>query len=457
MNEMHDLLAAAWEKVREKVESDPGELERRLERGRRLAGRPPRAWCLAVRACDTRLWRFATRLPDGEHANEVVLDWGALGELCERVYARGDSVEELAGRLGVTRWMVHKPRVDGVIGSRYLEGGRGKPRPILSATGALDPAARSFEVVDDALWGFTTEDLVGRLWPGFKQVLVRVPRRQKMWGYRDIEGLHPEHPEVAGKARKKIPRRLPPAAKDYVWYKWKGDQFMGCDWRNPLALANYRKRQERLARNREAGKRRRREKGLPYQYCEPMQFKGYRWICPGCGKTVRVVYLPVMGVNLLGSAIGEKLQGEVPMSVGFREEFACEKCHRIRWKSCAKDWWNEVVTCLSLGMLYGREVERPGWFKVERRREFRPMVNGRVAVKRGEVEKRLMEGKMYKEIARETGMTVCAVRHHAWRIYGQKARDEGILRLRSAQAPGRRNGGEEVSECGSVGVSGLGG
>jgi DNA-binding CsgD family transcriptional regulator len=43
--------------------------------------------------------------------------------------------------------------------------------------------------------------------------------------------------------------------------------------------------------------------------------------------------------------------------------FACEKCHKIRRISrCDPNAWNEIVTYLSAGLLYGREVQRPAWF-----------------------------------------------------------------------------------------------
>src|SRR5688500_7125559 len=55
---MEDLLNAigeAWEKVKVKLMEDEGELRKRVGRVRGLLARPPRAWCLAVRASDTRI------------------------------------------------------------------------------------------------------------------------------------------------------------------------------------------------------------------------------------------------------------------------------------------------------------------------------------------------------------------------------------------------------------------
>ena len=55
------------------------------------------------------------------------------------------------------------------------------------------------------------------------------------------------------------------------------------------------------------------------------------------------------------------------------EKFGCWKCHRIMGDSrMVHSIWNVVVGYLSGGMLYGKEVERPGWFVGGRKREYRP-------------------------------------------------------------------------------------
>src|SRR5438128_9206740 len=56
MNDVDRLILEAWEQLKPKILADPQELARRLAR-RRLAvlTRPVRAWCLAVRASDTRI------------------------------------------------------------------------------------------------------------------------------------------------------------------------------------------------------------------------------------------------------------------------------------------------------------------------------------------------------------------------------------------------------------------
>src|SRR5207302_1418593 len=53
----------------------------------------------------------------------------------------------------------------------------------------------------------------------------------------------------------------------------------------------------------------------------------------------------------------------ISKSLGPLPTFACDKCHRIkRFSRCDPNAWNEAVTYLSAGLLYGREVQRPDWF-----------------------------------------------------------------------------------------------
>jgi hypothetical protein len=56
MHTLDSAILAAWARVRPILQSDPDELAARLARRRsQLLLRPPRAWCLAVRAADRRL------------------------------------------------------------------------------------------------------------------------------------------------------------------------------------------------------------------------------------------------------------------------------------------------------------------------------------------------------------------------------------------------------------------
>src|SRR4051812_10072963 len=56
MDDVELAILDAWRRGHPRLLRDPQELARRLaRRGRAVLQRPPRAWCLAIRAADTRL------------------------------------------------------------------------------------------------------------------------------------------------------------------------------------------------------------------------------------------------------------------------------------------------------------------------------------------------------------------------------------------------------------------
>jgi hypothetical protein len=87
--------------------------------------------------------------------------------------------------------------------------------------------------------------------------------------------------------------------------------------------------------------------------------------------------------------------------------FACYSCHRIRCFSRvdAKNSWNELVSYLSGGLLYGHEVEKPDWFmrETQRKREYRPRAN-RPAPRREQVLRRILNGWTITQIASDLKM-----------------------------------------------------
>ena len=55
--------------------------------------------------------------------------------------------------------------------------------------------------------------------------------------------------------------------------------------------------------------------------------------------------------------------------------FACHTCHHIRYfETLTKSAWNYVINHITGGMLYGREVPKPNWWKPERKRKYRPQL-----------------------------------------------------------------------------------
>src|SRR4051812_18885737 len=106
----------AWEKISPRLKDDPRELQKRLTRRRKpLLSRPPRPWCLAIRASDLRItpahWvitpSHAMDLDHEDHPyerieHEVLLQPHALRKYLRPVSldAWGEEVPYLAKLLG---------------------------------------------------------------------------------------------------------------------------------------------------------------------------------------------------------------------------------------------------------------------------------------------------------------------------------------------------------------------
>ncbi len=100
--------------------------------------------------------------------------------------------------------------------------------------------------------------------------------------------------------------------------------------------------------------------------------RGWKFICPGvekpCGLECEKLYLP-RPVRTMFHLLGD---------IGFRwndteaaARWACHRCHKIRSISLVtRNGWNEFVTHLSRGLLYGHEVKRPTSVKAERKRRY---------------------------------------------------------------------------------------
>src|SRR5262249_25626626 len=107
--------------------------------------------------------------------------------------------------------------------------------------------------------------------------------------------------------------------------------------------------------------------------------------------------------------------------------FGCEICHRLkRSRQVGGDWWNELVTYLSGGLLYGSEVERPEWARQDkeavRKVAYRPRVGRAPSARRQRVEELLLEGWEFKQIAGELGVSRGSTYWYAGQVY----REHGV-------------------------------
>jgi DNA-binding CsgD family transcriptional regulator len=193
-----DLIEDAWRRIGPRIKGDPGELRKRmLRRESGMMRRPPRAWCLAVRAADTRISPASAIIsPEGAaypgtgifEKHEVLLNAKLLRRLCRpvvcpRPYAE---VDWLMKELGCSLHNIKAAIKAGVFSVRKIQnlGGKwGWPVPVLSTRELLDPSARLREQAD-VLWGTTWRYLCEHVPEDLEEAIVRVPTFTKGLGGR---------------------------------------------------------------------------------------------------------------------------------------------------------------------------------------------------------------------------------------------------------------------------------
>jgi hypothetical protein len=152
-------------------------------------------------------------------------------------------------------------------------------------------------------------------------------------------------------------------------------------------------------------------------------FRGWRWLCPSCRKQRRVLFYPIAPVNfpeLLGIDPAPPQRGSADARPDMPSCFACQQCHRVQFFLGAKRGsWNQFVTCISAGLLYGSDVPKPAWFNPERKQAYRPLPGARASTRQPEVLERLLKGWTMTQIAADLGIGKDTVGKYAQIVYRQ--------------------------------------
>jgi len=159
------------------------------------------------------------------------------------------------------------------------------------------------------------------------------------------------------------------------------------------------------------------------------RFRGYKWQCPQCQKQTRILYLPLPPYNLPNyfnhdpatQLTNPALQSAIrnPQSA---MEFACHKCHKIRFFSHqTRDAWNQFITHITAGLLYGHEIPKPKNFHAPqtRKRKYRPNFNRPPSQRREQVKTLLLQNLQYQEIANQLKVGYSTVHQHVKHLYKQ--------------------------------------
>jgi len=425
MHELDSALQRAWQRLASTILSDPDELAKRLARRRRaVLQRPPRAHCLALRACDSRL-NEATAIIVNDYSGLtnsdyprpvpqlVTLDVKLIHTLCRPIHIAwpGEDAADVARKLGCSKGTLHTRRFNNLFSTRYvplLGGKRGRPIPILYTPRPLDPQSDKLEM-PHPLWGNIWEYRCPILPPNFAQEVKRVPIYKRAPGAKWDVSPYPS-------------RKLPPPPPDYVWYKWKNGKYIPDKHELKRQRAKQRKalRNALSARPASAGRASR-----PSRSHGSIRFMGYAWLCPSCQKQVRKLYMPLLRPNLEPRPLPDLAKLDADAIQGYAPTFACKSCHRINttslWKSSG---WNELIAYLSGGLLYGHEVPRPERLKgVEglfaRKLPYTPRVNVQ-SPRRQQVLRRVLNGWTNERIARDMGITINTVQVHLWTLCKQE-------------------------------------
>ena len=211
-DDLLSLLRIAWEQLQPTLRRDPDELRRRLARRRNgLMRRPPRAWCLSIRASDTRLNPATAAMapedaayPRASHGyriyfpHEVVVDAQLMRRLCRPVHLEkaGIEVRLVARKLGCEPGRVRRSWKRGkLVGRRIkgLGGARGPGVPVVCNAGGepLDSCSGRLLEHADAEWGTHWRWLCDHVPDELEQTIQRVPVYQPERRTRGIAGTRP--------------------------------------------------------------------------------------------------------------------------------------------------------------------------------------------------------------------------------------------------------------------------
>jgi len=95
--------------------------------------------------------------------------------------------------------------------------------------------------------------------------------------------------------------------------------------------------------------------------------------------------------------------------------FACSHCHQLTYTTLQADGWNAFIAHISRGLLYGHEVERPASTAFKRKLAYRPRT--RRAPQRDRVLALLLQGLTKPQIAAALGRSKHTIDVHVQKIY----------------------------------------
>jgi hypothetical protein len=491
MDQLDTHLERAWAALSARCRSDRREAARRFRRTRGcLLRRPPRAWCLCLRASDTRISPFnaiiditadpryphplALEVHDADHAlrlgtpHAITLDGETIRDLTRPVSIAWPGVEwtiaaAMLGRhpCSIARWI--KRGVLRVFERRpaHALGRGGRPIPIVWSPSPLDPNA--FEAAaPDPVWGTLWRHLSDRMPLNYALTVTRVPRdrpvtvRSREGGRwidirrRGWEFICPGRLNLDGSLRACGRRCTRLYAPQTIWTL---PMALGPDEAFDLAPDS----EPDCDPDSDPDSRQDTGQSSDVEICTKLdkrssaRSRAARSPAPAHAPAHFPAHVPGGPLRLAGQwrpAMTDPSRATGPRS------FACRRCWNVRFVNLRdRSCWHEFITYISGGLLMGHEVTPPGQQDgqqdeeietavrfVRRRAIHKPRVFRRaITARRAGVLAGLLAGQPYAAIARQLGISAQAVNYHAQQIYrehglsprtcGGKCREQLIARL----------------------------
>ncbi|MFG0285935.1 MAG: LuxR C-terminal-related transcriptional regulator, partial [Phycisphaerales bacterium JB039] len=150
----------------------------------------------------------------------------------------------------------------------------------------------------------------------------------------------------------------------------------------------------------------------------------HRYLHIPCNRLADVIYLPIPPITIpeaLG-ALDLLADLNIPPPPDYRDHpFACAHCWQMRRTTLANyAGWNDFVSYISAGLLYGHEVERTSAeAQPRRKRPYAPRPGRAPSQRRAQVLQGLLAGQTYNQIARALGVSYHTVHLHTKKLYKQ--------------------------------------
>ncbi|MFG0284611.1 MAG: hypothetical protein ACF8R7_09335 [Phycisphaerales bacterium JB039] len=394
MDEVDHALAEAWDELAARLARDPEEAERRAARAARVLRHPVSAWCIRLRATDTRPANWGVingadlEAAERGEAHDVHLTKWWIRDLSAPVHLRWPGVDwqVAAAELGRPPATIRQWIRRGVFEVRWdyarSVGKNGQPVPSIWTRAPLDPHAPRAR--RNPLWGDMWPDLFDRLPDDYAITLRREP--------------HPDPASIVQRG---------------YFYRCPGRYLPLPEGLSPPTLAPPGGERMSAQRTGEGSQQPASEASAPPSLHIP------------CNRLVRVLFLPFPCWTIADfrgapdhipqlKPQWSDLTGQLP---------ACERCWNVQRDRPLDGYqgaagWNLFVTQLTGGLLTGSEVRRPLDLVP---REDRPPVTTfvRKPALRAAIFRMLLEAAPHRQIAATLGISRKSIEHHARQIYRQ--------------------------------------